>query len=121
MDRAGSDHSCRWLIHHHYPQQVLGILGDPSLLSDLLVAGANLPNFIEMHEAMTVTLHSLNELAMRFSVWRQEHIRAALDERLPEFGMIFAMDLRHLGRILFHLGPSSCKVILHGAACLPYS
>ena len=57
---------CRGLINGDYPQQILGILGQARFLSDLLVAGADLPHLIDMNESVNqiISLDSLHELAV---------------------------------------------------------
>ena len=86
------------LVDRHHAQQIFRILGEPGLLSDLLVACPDLTHFVEVNKTVdkVISLDSLNELAMRLSMDWKDHIRVPGDERLSKFGMVFTRDLRHL-------------------------
>ena len=54
------------LIHQNHPQEIFCILGNACLLNDLLIAGADLADLVEVGKAMKNGNHAapLDELAM---------------------------------------------------------
>lgn len=101
----------RRLINCHHLEEVFGILGQATLLSNLFAPSSHLPNFVKRHGAVhqVVTLKSFDQLSMRLTMVWEKNVWVACHELLTKFCVVVTWNLRDLGRILFHLGSTAAK------------